>query len=343
MKLRWFAGLMAVAGLAADIDAPRAFTSARVSSAARDGSNRDAARVEGKSSHTVAAIQGAGRIVHMWFTISTAEADYLATTRLKIYWDGATTPAVDVPFGEFHLLGHRQVRQVNSAFVTVEARPELNHNLKNRNVAGFNSYFPMPYARGARIAIENGSPEAIGALYYQIDYQKWPSPPSPMRFHAMHRETAPEPFPGPEAGQRDARNLDGRDNHLILETRGRGHFVGVSLSVDGAGAGWWEGDEMMWIDGEPAPSIRGTGTEDYFGGAWGFRREYNMPFHGISFLEKVAGRPDWQAGLYTVYRFHQPDPVAFSKSFRMSIERGHNNHRRDSAYSSVAYYYLARD
>ena len=103
-----------------------------------------------------------------------------------------------------------------------------------------------------------------------------------------------------------------------------------------------EGDEMIWIDGEPSPSMAGTGTEDYFGGAWGFRQEYNMPFHGVSFLEKVPGRKDWQAGLYTVYRFHQPDPVAFTRSLRVSLERGHNNHRRDSAYSSVAYYYLAR-
>lgn len=341
MRLSLLLALVAATVCAADIDAPQPYLSARVSSAAADGSNRDAAQVPPGSSHTVAEIAGAGRIVHMWFTMATPEPDYLETTRLRIFWDGSAEAAVDVPFGEFHLLGHKRVRQVNTAFITVEARPDLNHNLQNKNVGGFNSYFPMPYAKGARIVVENTSSQPIQALYYQIDYQKWPSPPSPLRFHAAHRRTPPQPFPGNQAGAGDSRNPDGRDNHVILDTRGRGHLLGVALSVDGAGAGWWEGDEMMWIDGEPKPSITGTGTEDYFGGAWGFRQEYHMPYHGVSFLEKVSGRPDWQAGLFTVYRFHAKDPVVFTKSFRMSIERGHNNHRRDSTYSSVAYYYRA--
>ena len=311
-------------------DQLQGYASARISSAAADGSNADAVAVGPRSSHAVAEISGAGRIVHLWFT-----------TRLKMFWDGAREPAVDVPFGEFFLLGHGQVRMVATAFVTVEARPELNHNLGNRNVGGFNSYFPMPYARGARVVIENGSDKPLRALYYHVDYQKWQSAPSPLRFHAAHRRSPPEPFPGAAAGARGAKNPAGTDNHVLIDVKGRGHLIGVAMSVEGAGAGWWEGDEMAWIDGESSPSISGTGTEDYFGGAWGFRREYNTPFHGVSFLEKLPGRPDWQAGLYTCYRFHQPDPVTFTRSLRMSIERGHNNHRRDSSYSSVAYYYLA--
>ena len=111
------------------------------------------------------------------------------------------------------------------------------------------------------------------------------------------------------------------------------------IDTDASGRGWWEGDESMWIDGEAKASIQGTGTEDYFGGAWGFRQEYAMADHGVSYLEKVAGRADWQAGKYTLYRFHRRDPIPFRRSFKISIERGHNNHRRDSAYSSVAYWY----
>ncbi len=324
---------------ASGLDQPQRYAARRVSSGAGDGSNADSVRVAPKSSHAIAEISGAGRIVHMWFTLATQEPQYLATTRLKMFWDGAGTPAVDVPFGDFFALGHGAVREIKSAFLTVEARAELNHNLPNKNVAGFNAYFPMPYAKGARVVIENGSDQPISALYYQIDYQEWKSAPGPLRFHAAYRRTAPEPYPGAEAGRRDAKNPDGRGNHLILETRGRGHFAGVVLSVDAAGSGWWEGDEMIWVDGESRPSIRGTGTEDYFGSAWGFRREFNMPYHGVSFLEKTPERPDWQAGKYTLYRFHERDPIPFTRSFRMSIERGHNNHRRDSAYSSVAYWY----
>jgi hypothetical protein len=208
-----------------------------------------------------------------------------------------------------------------------------------KNVAGFTSWFPMPYAKSARVAIENSSDQPLRSLYFHIDYQKWTQSPSPLRFHAQYRVSKSEPFPGDAAGRADAKNPDGRDNHLILETKGKGQFIGVVLSVDAAGHGWWEGDESMWIDGEPSASIQGTGTEDYFGGAWGFRREYAMPEHGVSYLEKVPDRPDWQAGKFTVYRFHRRDPIPFRTHFKMSIERGHNNHRRDSTYSSVAYWY----
>ncbi len=339
MRLALLALFSVALTLAADFDETKPFRARRASSYQRDGANRDAAQVPPGASHTVADISGAGRIVHMWLTLATNEPDYLRTTRIKMYWDGAEEAAVDVPFGIFHALGHGKVRQVNSAMVTVRARPELNHNLPNKNVGGFNNYFPMPYGKGAKIVVENGSKEALRSLYFQIDYQEWPAAPSPLRFHAAYRESPPEAYPGPEAGRFQARNVDGADNHLVIETTGRGHFAGMVLSVDASGAGWWEGDEMIWIDGEEHPSIYGTGTEDYFGGAWGFRGEYNTPYHGVSFLEKTPERPDWQAGRFTVYRFHERDPIPFTKSIKVSIERGHNNSRRDSHYSSVAYWY----
>ena len=321
------------------IDQPQTFVARRASSYRRDGGNRDAVTVEPQGSHVVLEATGAGRIVHTWFTVASDDPNYLETTRLEIYWDGADAPSVDVPFGLFHALGHQLVRPVASALVTVVARPELNFNLPNKNVAGFNSYFPMPFARGARLVIENHSDQEIRALYYQIDYQEWPDAPSPLRFHAALSQTPSEPYPGPERGRPTATNADGAQNHLILETTGTGHYIGVVLEVDATGRGWWEGDEMIWIDGETTPSVYGTGTEDYFGGAWGFRQEYNRPFHGLSVLEKVPERPDWQAGKFTVYRFHVRDPIPFETSFKMSIERGHNNHRMDSAYRSVAYWY----
>ncbi|HJO37547.1 MAG: DUF2961 domain-containing protein [Vicinamibacterales bacterium] len=321
------------------IDQPQPYAARRASSYRRDGGNRDAVVVEPGGRHTVLEAMGAGRIVHTWFTIASDDPDYLETTRLLLYWDGAEVPAVDVPFGLFHAVGHGLVRPVDSALVTVVARPELNFNLSNKNVAGFNSYFPMPFGRGARLVVENRSDQEIRSLYYQIDYQEWDEAPSPLRFHAALTETPPEPYPGPARGRPTATNADGAENHLVLEASGAGQFIGVVLEVDASGRGWWEGDEMIWVDGEAEPSIYGTGTEDYFGGAWGFRQEYTRPFHGLSVLEKVDERPDWQAGKFLVYRFHVRDPIPFERSFKMSIERGHNNHRMDSAYRSVAFWY----
>lgn len=326
----------ATAVSAPDIDQPQPYRAARSSSAEPSGANRDFVSVEPKSDYTVADIKGAGRIVHMWFTIRPKDPNYLHNTRLRIFWDGSETPAVDVPFGDFHALGHGTVRHFHNAFISVEARPKLNHNIADPNVAGFNSYFPMPYAKGARVVINNTSDKPIDALYYQIDYQIWDAPPSPLRFHARYNESTPGPSEPPPGYPK---NSDGGLNHLVLDTKGKGHFLGVVLNIDALTGGWWEGDDMMWIDGEEKASILGTGTEDYFGGAWGFRQEYASPWHGVTFIERVEGRTDWRAGKFTVYRFQEKDPVPFAKSFRMSIERGHANDRRDCPYTSVAYWY----
>jgi hypothetical protein len=120
-----------------------------------------------------------------------------------------------------------------------------------------------------------------------------------------------------------------------MEATGRGHFAGVTMSVLQNRDGWWgEGDEMFFVDGEALPSINGTGSEDYFLGAWNFGDHafsyglYGAPVKGE---EKAGGRS-------SVYRFHLDSPIPFTKSLRATIEHGHANHRSDNFYS-VAYWY----
>jgi hypothetical protein len=330
--------LCSVALGAQTLDQPQPYRARRVSSYRESGANMDAKSVPPGQSLTIAEIRGAGRIVHTWMTLAIDDPSYLDNIWIRMYWDGAAEPAVEAPFGDFHALGHGRVAPVNSEMVTVVARPELNFNRANPNVAGFNTYFAMPSARGVKVVIENRSPQTLRSLYYQIDYQEWAKPPSPLRFHARYHESPPEAARA-EEGKFESINADGADNHLVLETKGRGHFLGMVVSVDAMRAGWWEGDDMFWIDGEAAPSLYGTGTEDYFGGAWGFRKAYTYPDHGLSYLEKLAYREAWQAGRYTMYRWHVHDPVPFTKSLKVSLERGHNNSARDSRYWSVAYWY----
>ncbi|MCB1019767.1 MAG: DUF2961 domain-containing protein, partial [Acidobacteria bacterium] len=175
--------LLALSAAAQTLDQPQPFRARRVSSFRENGANRDAKTVPPGESFTIADIRGSGRIVHTWVTLAIDDPDYLDNIWLRMYWDGASTPAVEAPFGDFHALGHGRVAPVNSSLVTVVARPELNLNLSNSNVAGFNTYFSMPYARGAKIVLENRSAQPLRSLYYQIDYQEWPRAPSPLRFH----------------------------------------------------------------------------------------------------------------------------------------------------------------
>jgi hypothetical protein len=120
-----------------------------------------------------------------------------------------------------------------------------------------------------------------------------------------------------------------------MEATGRGHFAGVGMSVIENADGWWgEGDDMFFVDGEKLPSINGTGTEDYFLGAWDFG---GKAFSYGLFGAPVVG-PEKKGSKWSLYRFHLDSPIPFTKSLRATIEHGHANDRGDNFYS-VAYWY----
>jgi hypothetical protein len=131
------------------------------------------------------------------------------------------------------------------------------------------------------------------------------------------------------------KNLDGEGNYVWMEATGRGHFVGVTMSVLQNQDKWWgEGDDMFFVDGEKLPSINGTGSEDYFLGAWDFG---GHPFAYGLFGAPVVGQ-EVAGGRSSVYRLHLDSPITFTKSLRATIDHGHANHRSDN-YFSVAYWY----
>ena len=92
---------------------------------------------------------------------------------------------------------------------------------------------------------------------------------------------------------------------------------------------------MIFVDDDPSLSIYGTGTEDYYNGAWNFGGQPFAYFHNgapfITNFERVGGR-------YCLYRWHLESPIAFQNSIKVTIEHGHANHRSDSFYSTAFWY-----
>ena len=137
-------------------------------------------------------------------------------------------------------------------------------------------------------------------------------------------------------------NKDGSGNYVICDVTGNGVYCGAHLDIDcfqrNPNDWYGEGDDMMFIDGEPwPPSLHGTGTEDWYHCAYCPTQEYNAPYHGIILY---SGTEEWRwKGKNTVYRYHIEDPIRFRKSFRISIEHGHAN-KLSNDYASTAYYYL---
>lgn len=289
-------------------------------------------------------IAGTGNVKHVWFTLKSDDPDYLRKTRLKMYWDGAAEPAVDSPFGDFFCLGHGEVNDVVSSMICVSKAP---HIATPPGAAAFNCYFPMPFANGAVVEVANGGKSEL-ICYAQVDYEAYDSPAwvnGMGRFHARYLTEKTTPVTNPpyleKDGNKEPINPGGEENYVILDTRGEGHYVGCCLSVDSRKeepGKWYEGDDMIFVDGEPwPPAIHGTGTEDYFNNAWGVRREFNTPYYGCSYLKK-RDTDDYFNGLFSVYRFHVVDPISFKKSIKVTIEHGHANDAGNQ-YSSVAYWY----
>jgi len=303
----------------------------RSSSYDRSGGNADARSVAPGETLTVLDDSGPSAITHLWFTVATDESFHLKKLVLRIYWDGESTPSVEAPIGDFFGLGLGEYFLYQSAPLQVAPDKALN------------SWFVMPFQKHARITVTNEGKMKVDALYYNIDYRACakPLPTDTLYFHAQYRQASPtRGWTSDWTNNGDPRvdkkaNLNGEDNYVWMEATGRGQFAGVTMSVLQNQDYWWgEGDDMFFVDGEKTPSINGTGSEDYFLGAWDFgTHSFAYPLMGAH----IVGEE--RAGAHTsVYRFHLDSPIMFTKSFKASIEHGHANHRSDNFFS-VAYWY----
>lgn len=298
----------------------RDYVAKRSSSYDRTGGNEDYRALPAGGTLTLLDDAGPGEVTHVWITIASGERFHLKKIVLRMYWDGEAEPSVEAPVGDFFGLGLGDYYLYQSLPLAVGGDKALN------------CFFPMPFQKHARITLTNEGRETADAIYWNIDYRVYhsPLPPDLLYFHAQYRQAAPnKAIPGNKI------NLDGKDNYVWMEAAGRGHFAGVTMSVLENADGWWgEGDDMFFVDGEALPSINGTGSEDYFLGAWDFG---GKQFFYQLFGAPVVG-PEREGSRWSVYRFHLDSPITFTKSLRATIEHGHANDRGDNYYS-VAFWY----
>jgi hypothetical protein len=315
----------------ADLPQAKDYVQHRASSYDRSGANADARVIASGETLTLLDESGPGLITHLWATISSDDVHHLKALVLRMYWDGEATPSVEAPLGDFFGLGLGDYFLYQSVPLSVGSDK------------GLNCFFPMPFQKHARVTVTNEGALKVDSFYFNLDYRAYgkPLPADQLYFHAQYRQASPahgwtnQWRSNDDRLVNDKKNLNGEGNYVWLEAAGRGHFVGVTMSVLQNQDGWWgEGDDMFFVDGEALPSINGTGSEDYFLGAW--------DFGGHSFAYGLFGAPvvgaERVGGRWSLYRFHLDSPIPFTKSLRATIEHGHANHRSDNYYS-VAYWY----
>jgi hypothetical protein len=245
---------------------------------------------------TLADVAGPAVIRHLWLT---TDRGSLRALVLRMYWDAEPEPSVEVPLGDFFCNGWDDLALVGSEMIVVAP------------AGGLNSYWPMPFRRHARITLENRGGHGV-PVYYQITYSEQDLPASTGYLHATFRRSAPLGAPAVHT--------------IVREIRGQGHYVGTYLAIEPGAAGWWgEGELKFFLDGDGEfPTICGTGTEDYFGGAWNFDVNGRYFPYSTAFLGLVQVLPPEQIyqpdQRFGAYRWHVPDPIRFERDLRVSVQ-----------------------
>ncbi|MCX6042184.1 MAG: DUF2961 domain-containing protein [Caldilinea sp.] len=247
---------------------------------------------------TLAEINGSGAIQQIWITV---HPKFWRSLILRMYWDAEETPSVEVPLGDFFCMGWCERADVRSLPIAVNP------------AGGFNSYWEMPFRTGAKITVENLLPDAVEGFFYQINYTLTEVEADRAYFHAQFRRQNPLPY---------------KEVYTILDgVRGQGHYVGVYIAWGVNNNLWWgEGEVKFYLDGDTTyPTICGTGTEDYFGGAWGFEQPpghygvFTSPFSGMPqvLIPDGLNKANTRFGLY---RWHVMDPVRFKQECRITLQ-----------------------
>lgn len=295
-----------------------------------EASNSDNYRVAPGATHVLMDAKGPGVITHMWFTFLGPEKQDWAPNGsadhqdmlIRIYWDGNPKPAVEAPLGDFFANSFGKRSEVHSLPVIVE------------DADSYNCFWQMPFRKSAKVEIVNQGTKNVNLLYYNIDWVKKKSlPANTPYFYAQYRQEYPV--------------QTGKD-YVVLETQGKGHYVGTVMSVRTRSPSWFgEGDEKIYIDGESDASIWGTGTEDYFLSAWGLKTT-STPYFGVPYFDQwgIVG------GHTSAYRWHIADPIVFEKGIKVAFEhwgwispdenkdyKSMSWNEREDDFSSVAFWY----
>jgi hypothetical protein len=271
---------------------------------------------------TIMDVDGPGIVQHIWMATETQWAGNGRGCVLRFYWDGEKDPSIEVPLTDFFAVGHDLFARVNSLAVGVNPTSSLN------------CYWPMPFQRHVKVTFTNENDRDLGLMTYQITYALAAVPGDAAYFHAQWRKAVVDP------AKPDYTILDG--------VRGRGQYVGTFLAWTQLHSGWFgEGEVKFYIDGDSRfPTICGTGTEDYFGGTYGFPETYSTAYAGNTLDNRET--KDSSPRKWSLYRWHIMDPVFFKKDLRLTIQAlgwyngtpgGYRPLADDVA--SVAYWYQA--
>jgi len=255
----------------------------------------------------LARLEGPGIIDRIWIGLEGSDS-FWRDIVLQITWDGASSPSVEAPIGDFFGVGPGARQTISSVPLMVQSGGRA-----------MTSLWKMPFDSSATITLLNEGSSPTRQLNFEVDYRQVEALPSDsLYFHARYVQRN-----SPEEGK----------PVTVLRASGRGQYVGLSLAVQNGEPGTWGNGAIEFeIDGATGVGPVGPSLLNYFGMVFGVGVQKG-PFQGATLDEG-----DRQGARSTVYRYHVHDPVPFTKSIQVAIEHGPDNQRTDRI-ATVAYWY----
>lgn len=297
--------------------------------------------IEAQSSDTIYNFTGNKAISR--FELDVSKNNYLddlqRNVEIEIFWDGSTEPAVKCPLGAFFGASVHNWDEL-SQFSSVPLGMTSNQMYSN---------WYMPFKEKAIIVLNNNSGRKI-TLGSKIAFETNTTTGGELGyFHVAWNSRLPEI------------EKERWPDRKLIELKGRGRFCGMMLTVLNPLGGiefghnmpktfshwWWgEGDEKFYVDGEKFPSTFGTGTEDYFGYAWGWPERFSKPFHNQTYTTNHGFSskdvPNYVKNgnrVVSMNRFQIADNVPFNSSFFATLEQYYPDDR-PIWFQTALYYYL---
>ncbi len=305
--------------------------------------HRDNTPIPPNGSYQFPIIEGPGKIVNIWMTITPYNLrkairyykpwGVRKKVFIQIFFDDEVNPSVDVPLGDFFGVGFGKYGSGKNR--------DFKSQFLEETSGGYICRFPMPFKKNARILIVNTHKEKeVRAFYGAITFLRYVNGfniENPLYFNAKYREEFPTTLKIP---------------HKLMDIRGRGIFVGFILNQENVnrrnGLTFLEGNTKYYIDGEIEPSLEFTGTEDIFQGGWYYiNGAFYAPYSGctVHSYKKLGLFPLIRSYLkkhkISQYRFHSHDAVPFEKSFLAFIHHGEFDEILTNQ-SSVSFFYAQK-
>lgn len=207
---------------------------------------------------------------------------------LRVFYDGQTKPAIEMPLMDFVGDIECKSRYFTSVFLS---KVRESHNCR----------IPMPFRQHVTIEVENPSDTKVNG-YIELTYDAVDAIPADSGYLHVDYRTG---------------NLSAKKPNTMFESDKAGvivaHWLQYATELARDGQLICEADQQFFLDGDAKPSLQSMGSEDLYGGSWGFIEPQGDGQYTSVLRNESMGA---NGSRVAVLRCRSRDAISFRKSCR---------------------------